>query len=313
MGATFHKAVLAELSTKFLVTNPDGIYVDCTLGGGGHSSLILQKLSSNGFLIGLDADSDAIKNASEKLKGLNNKFLSKRFYDQLDVVLHELDRFPVDGVLYDLGISSFQIAETDRGFTYQADAPLDMRFDQSQRLTAANVLNTYPLETLERIIRDYGEDFFWKQIAGKIVQQRSIKTIQTTKELADIVQSVIGERNLAKSLARVFQAIRIEVNHELERLEKSLEVSFQYLKQQGRLVAISYHSLEDRIVKEFFRYKALDCICPDDLPACICDKESEMQILTRKVVKPSMDEIRSNPRARSARLRAAEKIVPFKN
>lgn len=312
MEATFHKAVLAEAAVKFLMTNPDGIYVDCTLGGGGHSSLILQQLSPKGFLIGLDADSDAIEDASQKLKGFKNKFVRKIFYDQLDVVLHELGRFPVDGVLYDLGLSSFQVNETSRGFTYQADAFLDMRFDQSQKLSATQVLNTYPLESLQRIIREYGEDLFWKPIAEKIVQQRSIKALQTTNDLVEIVRSVIGEKNLTKSLARVFQAIRIEVNQELKRLEESLELAFQYLKQHGRLVAISYHSLEDRIVKEFFRFKALDCVCPDDLPECICDKESEMRILTHKVVRAPLDEIRSNPRARSARLRAGEKIVPFK-
>lgn len=313
MEAIFHNAVLADESIELLVTNPDGIYVDCTLGGGGHSSLILRQLSTKGVLIGLDADGDAVENASQKLKGFKNKFLHKIFYDQLDVVLHELDKFPVDGILYDLGLSSFQVDETSRGFSYQVDAPLDMRFDQGQKLTAAGVLNTHPLEALQRIIREYGEDLFWKPIAEKIIQQRSIKSVQTTNDLVEIVRSVIGEKNLAKSLARIFQAVRIEVNQELQRLEKSLELAFQYLKKHGRLVAISYHSLEDRIVKEFFRYKALDCICPDDLPECICDKESEMRILTRKVVKPSTDEIRSNPRARSARLRAAEKIIPFTN
>lgn len=311
MDNVYHQPVLADVAVGYLVTNSDGIYVDCTLGGGGHSDLILQKLSSKGFLIGLDADRDAIENSNEKLKGYNNKALRQIFFDQLDVVLHELKEYPVDGFFYDLGLSSFHVDRVGRGFSYQVEVPLDMRFDQGQKLTAAEVLNEYELDSLERIIREYGEEKYWRAIAAKIVKNRTAAKLRTTRELVEIVRSVVGERKLQKSLARVFQAIRIEVNKELERLEKSLDLAFQYSKEGARIVSISYHSLEDRIVKEFFRYKALDCICPDDLPECVCDKVAEMRILTRKVITPGADEIRSNPRARSARLRAAEKIVPF--
>jgi 16S rRNA (cytosine1402-N4)-methyltransferase len=313
MKETYHQPVLAEETIKHLITDSGGIYLDCTVGGGGHSRLILESLSTKGFLIGLDADMDAIKSASEKLKGFENKFLRQIFYDQLDVVLHEIDKYPVSGILYDLGLSSYHVDQVNRGFSYQVDAPLDMRFDQNQKLTAADVLNGYPLESLERIIREYGEELFWRQIAARIVTTRSTATFKTTADLVSVIKSIVGERKLQKSLARVFQAIRIEVNKELDRLKSSLETAFHYLKRGGRMVIISYHSLEDRIAKEFFRYKSLDCICPEDLPKCVCDKVAEMQILTRRVVKPGEDEIRRNSRARSARLRAAEKVVEIQN
>jgi 16S rRNA (cytosine1402-N4)-methyltransferase len=308
---TYHQPVLAEESIKYLITNKKGIYVDCTLGGGGHSYSILQQLSSKGFLIGLDADNDAIVHSSEVLKGFKNKFLRQIFYDQLDVVLHEVGKYPVDGFIYDLGISSFHIDEVSRGFSYQVDAPLDMRFDQSQKLSAEKVLNEYPLEALQQIIREYGEELHWRKIANKIIRFRMNAQLKTTMDLVRIVKSIVGEKKSQKSLARVFQAIRIEVNKELDRLKKSLELAFQYGKEGARILTISYHSLEDRIVKEFFRYKALDCICPDDLPECVCDKVAEMKFILKKVIRPEQQEINMNPRARSARLRVAEKIVPF--
>ena len=311
MKKMYHQPVLADESIRYLITNSEGIYVDCTLGGGGHSLLVLQNLSSNGFLIGLDADSDAIAHASEVLKEFKNKLLRQIFYDQLDVVLYETGKYPVDGFFYDLGLSSFHIDEMSRGFSYQVDAPLDMRFDRKQKLTAAKVVNEYPVEALQQIIRDYGEELYWRKIAKRIVQTRINMELKTTMDLVGIVKSVVGEKNLQKSLARVFQAIRIEVNKELDRLKKSLELAFKYGKKGARILVISYHSLEDRIVKEFFRYKALSCICPDDLPECVCDKVSEIKIISRKIIKPDQKEILLNPRARSARLRVAEKIVPF--
>jgi 16S rRNA (cytosine1402-N4)-methyltransferase len=311
MEKAYHQPVLAEVAVEYLVTNLDGVYVDCTLGGGGHSLLILQKLSPRGFLIGLDADLDAIEYSNERLKKFANKSLRQVFYDQLDIVLHELKKYPVEGFLYDLGLSSFQVDRMEKGFSYQVEVPLDMRFDQRQKLTAADILNRYELGSLERIIREYGEEKHWRPIAAKIVRNRAVANFSTTRDLVEVVRSIVGERKLHKSLARVFQAIRIEVNKELERLKTSLELAFQYSKRNARIVTIAYHSLEDRIVKEFFRYKALDCICPDDLPECVCDKVAEMRLLSRKVITPSIDETRTNPRARSARLRAAEKIVPF--
>lgn len=311
MDNAYHQPVLADVAVGYLVTDLNGVYVDCTLGGGGHAHLILEELSSKGFLIGLDADRDAIESSNKRLKEFNNKYLRQIFYDQMDIVLHELKRYPVDGFLYDLGLSSFHVDQVNRGFSYQVEAPLDMRFDQEQKLTAAEVLNEYELESLERIIREYGEEKYWRPIAARIFKNRAAAKLKTTRDLVEIVRSIVGERKLQKSLARVFQAIRIEVNNELERLKKSLELAFQYSREGARIVSISYHSLEDRIVKDFFRYKALDCICPEDLPECVCDKVSEMKLLTRKIITPGIDEVRSNPRARSARLRAAQKIVPF--
>lgn len=313
INRTYHQPVLAGEAIKYLITNIKGTYVDCTLGGGGHSHLILKQLDSEGFLIGLDADADAIKEASRTLREFENKSLRQIFYNQLDVVLYEMDKYPVDGFLFDLGLSSFHVDQKERGFSYQVEAPLDMRFDQRQRLTAADVVNSYPLSSLERIIREYGEEPLWRKSAAEIVRRRAAKAFQTTGDLVSVIKPIVGERKLIKSLARVFQAIRIEVNNELDRLKTALELSFRYLNEGGRIVVISYHSLEDRMVKEFFRYKALDCVCPDDLPICVCDKVSELNILTRRVVQPSREEISGNPRARSARLRTAEKIVPFNN
>ncbi|MFQ5583741.1 MAG: 16S rRNA (cytosine(1402)-N(4))-methyltransferase RsmH, partial [Calditrichia bacterium] len=225
--------------------------------------------------------------------------------------LHEVERYPVNGVLYDLGLSSHHLNHSYRGFAFQAEAPLDMRFNRAQKLTAADVVNEYSQEDLGRIIREYGEESRWRRIAAEIVRRRQETRFETTKDLADLVRNIVGERKVIKSLAKVFQAIRIEVNLELERLKNSLEQAFCYLKEGGRIVVISYHSLEDRITKEFFRYKALSCICPDELPVCVCNKVPEMRILTRKPIKPAEEEIRNNPRSRSARLRAAEKIIPF--
>ena len=310
-GKEYHQPVLLDESIKYLITDLNGVYVDCTLGGGGHSKKILKQLAPGGFLVGIDTDSDALDYSSNVLRKFNNKVLRQIFFDQLDVVVHEVGRYPVDGILYDLGLSSYQLNEFQRGFSFQYDAPLDMRFNQKQKLTAADVLNKYPLEALQKIIRDYGEENNWKKISFEITKKREMTKFQFTRELAELVHKVVGEKRLIKSLAKVFQAIRIEVNKELDRLKKSLEIAFRYLKKGGRIVVISYHSLEDRITKEFFKYKALDCICPDNFPVCVCDKVSEIKLITPKAVFPSEVEIKQNPRSRSARLRAAKKIVPY--
>lgn len=307
----FHQPVLKEQAVEYLIKSKDGVYVDCTLGGGGHSGYILQNTSPDALLVGIDADPDALEYASKRLDRFPNKFLRPAFFDQLEIVLYEAGRYPVDGVLYDLGISSHQVDEDRRGFSFQAEGPLDMRFDRRQTISAASVLNAYSQNDIERIIREYGEERHWRAISREIVKRREIAPFQTTTELSEIVRSIVGERFLNKSLARVFQALRIEVNQELRRLQDSLETAFRFLKQGGRLVVISYHSLEDRIVKDFFREKNLSCVCPPDLPTCVCDKVQEVEILTRRPVVPGEDEIRMNPRSRSAKLRAARKIVPF--
>ena len=311
MGYGFHEPVLGSEVVEYLITDRSGIYMDCTLGGGGHASRILENTNANAILVGIDADADALAYASERLSLFPNKHFRQTYYDQLEIVIYELGKYPVDGILFDLGVSSFQIDVDSRGFSYQSDGPLDMRMDQRQKLTAAHVLNTYSQKDLERIIKEYGEERHWRAIAREVVHRRSTAKITMTKELVDIVRGIVGERFLAKSLARVFQAIRIEVNQELIRLEAALQSAFKLLKMGGRLVVISYHSLEDRIVKQFFKQKRLDCICPPDFPVCMCEKVREMKLLTRKPVTPTPEEIRKNSRARSAKLRAAEKIVPF--
>jgi 16S rRNA (cytosine1402-N4)-methyltransferase len=307
----FHQPVLVDVALKFLIKDKHGIYVDCTLGGGGHSSKILENLSPEGFLIGIDADAEAIDFANNILQDSENKFLKQCYYDQLDGVLIESGRYPVDGILYDLGISSHQVDQNRRGFSFQSDAPLNMRFDQSHGTTAADILNNYSIEELGKVFREYGEEPRWKVIVRNLEKYRMNNKFETTQQLAEIVINLVNPKLVNKSLARVFQALRIEVNNELDGLKKSLNHAFNYLMQGGRLVIISYHSLEDRIVKEYFRYKASECVCPPELPQCVCDKLSELKILTKKIITPTSSEIESNNRARSAKLRAAEKLIPF--
>jgi len=308
---SFHTPVLAETAVDHLITVTDGTYVDCTLGGGGHSELILQRLQSSGKLVAIDADPDAIQFAGTRLKKYTNLKVVRGFFDQIDVLLMEDNSLPVHGFLFDLGISSFQIDQKDKGFSFQLEGPLDMRFNPNQKMTAKKVINTYSAGELEKIFRAYGEERFSRAISKRIVEERKSEVIQTTRQLVDIIKKVIPGHTQVKSLARIFQAIRIEVNQELERLKTGLEHAFNCLDKSGRLVVISYHSLEDRIVKEFFRFKEKDCVCPPDFPKCICQKESELRIVTKKPQKPELSEIKENSRSRSAKLRVAEKIVGY--
>jgi len=309
---SFHSPVLAETAVDLLITAVDGTYVDCTLGGGGHSELILQRLQSTGKLIAIDADPDAIHFAGRRLENYSNLNIVRGFFDQIDVLLMEQDFIPVNGFLFDLGISSHQVNRREKGFSFQVEGPLDMRFNPGQKMTAEKVINSYSVEELEEIFRTYGEERFSRAISTRIVEERKSGVIRTTWQLAEIIKKVTPGRMQVKSLARIFQAIRIEVNQELERLKTGLEMAFNCLDKSGRLVIISYHSLEDRIVKEFFRYRETDCVCPPDFPKCVCQKESELRIITKKPVKPEVSEIRENSRSRSAKLRAAEKLVGYK-
>ncbi|NOQ96735.1 MAG: 16S rRNA (cytosine(1402)-N(4))-methyltransferase RsmH, partial [Calditrichae bacterium] len=275
------------------------------------SELILQRLQSRGILIAIDADPDSIQFAGDRLKNYTNLKMVRGFFDEIDVLLVEENLIPVHGFLFDLGISSYQIDQRDKGFSFQLEGPLDMRFNPDQKMTAEKVINSYSRGELEEIFRKYGEERFSRAISKRIIEERKSEVIQTTRQLVEIIKKVVPGRVQVKSLARIFQAVRIEVNQELERLKSGLEQAFNCLDKSGRLVVISYHSLEDRIVKEFFRFKEKDCVCPPDFPKCICQKESELRILTKKPLKPGLSEIKENSRSRSAKLRVAEKIVGY--
>ena len=306
-----HISVLLNECLEGLAIKENGTYVDCTLGGAGHSSHILKKLSSKGTLIGIDQDNDALRAAKEKLKDYSNvKFVHNNFYN-IDSILTSLDIPNVDGILMDLGVSSYQLDEGERGFSYMKDAPLDMRMDRDRDFSAYDVVNTYSEEDLYRIIRDYGEEKFAKRIAKFIVDRRTDKPIETTLELVDIIKAAIptkARREGPHPAKRTFQAIRIEVNGELAILNKAIEDGVKHLNKGGRMAIITFHSLEDRIVKLKYRELANPCTCPKEFPVCICGKKHLVKIISRKAIEPSKEEVEENPRSRSAKLRVIEKL-----
>lgn len=306
-----HISVLLNECLEGLNIKENGTYVDCTLGGAGHSSHILEKLSSEGTLIGIDQDNDALKAAKEKLRDYSNvKFVHNNFYN-IDSILTSLNIPKVDGILMDLGVSSYQLDEEERGFSYMKDAPLDMRMDRDREFSAYEVVNTYSEEDLYRIIRDYGEEKFAKKIAKFIVDKRADKPIETTLELVDIIKAAIpakARREGPHPAKRTFQAIRIEVNGELAILNKAIEDGVEHLNKGGRMAIITFHSLEDRIVKLKYRELANPCTCPKEFPVCICGKKPLVKIISRKAIEPSKEEIEQNPRSRSAKLRILEKL-----
>ena len=306
-----HISVLLNECHEVLAIKEDGTYVDCTLGGAGHSSHILKKLSSKGTLIGIDQDNDALKAAKEKLKNYSNvKFVHNNFYN-IDSILTSLDIPNVDGILMDLGVSSYQLDEGERGFSYMKDAPLDMRMDRDRDFSAYDVVNTYSEEDLYRIIRDYGEEKFAKRIAKFIVDRRNDKPIETTLELVDIIKAAIpakARREGPHPAKRTFQAIRIEVNGELAILNKAIEDGVKHLNKGGRMAIITFHSLEDRIVKLKYRELANPCTCPKEFPVCVCGRKPLVKIISRKAIEPSKEEVEENPRSRSAKLRVLEKL-----
>lgn len=308
-----HIPVLFREIMEIMAPKPGEFFVDCTLGGGGHSKGFLERTSPNGLLIGIDQDSDALVAARQNLRAYDGRImLVHSNYSNLDKILNDYAPEGVDGILFDIGVSSHQLDEAERGFSYMQDAPLDMRMDQTQSLDAWQVVNTYKEEELQRILKEYGEERWAKRIAQFLVEFRSKKPIDTTGELVDIIKRAIpkGAREEGSHPAkRTFQAIRIEVNDELGVLNRTIQVAAKHLKKGGRLGIISFHSLEDRIVKEQFRYLASDCICPPELPICQCDKVSEVKILTRKPVTASPEELERNSRAKSAKFRAVEKII----
>jgi 16S rRNA (cytosine1402-N4)-methyltransferase len=283
------------------------------LGGAGHAEAIIDLIKPKGFLLGIDQDDVALDAARVRLSRFSqqNFSLVKGNFAELDRIIKDAGLYTVDGILYDLGVSSVQFDRAERGFSYRFDAPLDMRMDQSQKLTAADVVNDYSEEELERIIREYGEERWAKRIAAQIVKRRKIRPVRTTFELVDVIKEAIpaaARRHGGHPAKQTFQAIRIEVNRELEILEKSFRDAVKWLRSGGRLVIISYHSLEDRIAKSVISEFSRGCICPPGLPLCYCGVKPQLKVLTRKAVRPTPDEIAENPRSESARLRAAEKI-----
>lgn len=307
-----HKSVLLYETVDELNIKPDGIYVDGTLGGGGHSYEIAGRLSEGGRLIGIDQDEDAIKAASKRLEPYMDRVtIVRNNYCNMDKVLDELGIDKVDGIMLDLGVSSYQLDAADRGFTYNVDTALDMRMDQRQEITAKDIVNEYSEFDLYRIIRDYGEDRFAKNIAKHIVAARQEKPIETTFELNDIIKAAIPMKVRATGghpSKRTYQAIRIELNKELEVLENSIDMMIDRLKPEGRLCIITFHSLEDRIVKTMFRNNENPCTCPPSFPACVCGKVPKGRVITRKPVVPTDEEINENSRSKSSKLRVFERV-----
>ena len=307
-----HKSVLLYETVDELNIKPDGIYVDGTLGGGGHSYEIAKRLSGGGRLIGIDQDEDAIKAAGKRLEPYMDRVtIVRNNYCNMDKVLDELGIDKVDGIMLDLGVSSYQLDAADRGFTYNVDTALDMRMDQRQEITAKDIVNEYSEFDLYRIIRDYGEDRFAKNIAKHIVAARQEKPIETTFELNDIIRAAIPMKVRATGghpSKRTYQAIRIELNKELEVLEDSIDMMIDRLKPEGRLCIITFHSLEDRIVKIRFKNNENPCICPPSFPACVCGKVPKGRVITRKPIVPTDEEINENSRSKSSKLRVFERV-----
>ena len=306
-----HYSVMLNEVIEGLKINPDGIYVDGTLGGAGHSVEIIKKLE-NGMLIGIDQDKEALKFARQKLNQYSGKFiLVHSNFSHIKEIIKELEYDEVDGVLLDLGVSSYQLDKPERGFSYNHDAHLDMRMNSEQSLTAYEVVNTYSLEELSQIINDYGEDRWHYRIAKFIVEEREKKSIETTFDLVEIIKKAVpkGARKDGPHPAkRTFQAIRIEVNNELGIIENTIRDAVDKLKSGGRIAIITFHSLEDRLVKTTFNDLKTDCICPPEYPICICDHRAVVKVITRKPIVASMKELEFNPRSRSAKLRIAEKL-----
>jgi 16S rRNA (cytosine1402-N4)-methyltransferase len=308
----FHKAVMIEEVLASLNCKRGGIYVDGTVGGGGHAYEILEKTAPDGLLIGIDLDDEALMEAEQRLAGFGRrKILVKGNFTDIAGIMARLNIQCADGILLDLGVSSHQLDKAARGFSFLQEAPLDMRMDRSQSFTAWDVVNNFTEKELEQIIRDYGEERMARRIGRALVKKRNISPIMTTTDLAAIVSGVSGSRHGAQKIhpaTRTFQAIRIAVNNELANLSQAITGGIDVLAQGGRFSVISFHSLEDRIVKNEFRRWERSCICPPRLPVCNCQQKAKIRILTKKPVRPGSAEAAANARARSARLRTAERI-----
>jgi len=310
--AFHHLPVMPEEVIRFMAPKPGGIYIDGTVGGAGHALLILEASSPDGALIGFDRDREALKAAAERLLPFDDRARLKHGnFTGIAETLSEFGIERIDGILLDLGVSSHQLDLAERGFSFLKDAPLDMRMDKSSGVTGADLINTLPERELTRIIRDYGEERWAKRIASFIVREREESPVETTMQLVEIIKAAVPRGAWEERLhpaTRTFQALRIAVNEELASLEKGLDLGVRVLKQGGRIVVISFHSLEDRIVKNSFRRFAHGCTCPRDFPYCVCDNKPLLRVLTNKPVMARETEIDANPRSRSARLRSAERL-----
>lgn len=306
-----HKSVLLEETIAYLNIRPDGIYADGTLGGGGHASEVLKRLGPSGRYIGIDQDADALAAAGERLKPFGDRVTIVRDnYENMGAVLKKLGISQVDGILLDLGVSSYQLDTPERGFSYKTDTVLDMRMDQRQRITAKDIVNGYSESELYRIIRDYGEDKFARNIAKHIAAAREKKSIETTGQLVEIIREAVpakAQMTGGHPAKKTFQAIRIELNHELDVLNRSIDQMIGLLKPGGRFCIITFHSLEDRIVKNSFRRNENPCTCPPNFPVCVCGKVSRGRVVTKKPVLPGEEELTENKRAKSAKLRVFER------
>lgn len=308
--ANGHLPVMLQECIEGLQIKSDAVIIDGTLGGGGHSRQILQQLGPEGKLIGIDKDEDAIERCQEKLGQFDNKILVRDDFKNIKGILKELGIEKIDGALLDLGVSSYQLDEQERGFSYNQDAPLDMRMDRRQQLSAWQVVNEYPEEALRSILRDYGEEKFAHRIAQNMVAARKIAPIETTGQLAKLVEQSIPKKTWAgkgSPCKRTFQAIRIEVNGELKELKQTVEDFIDVLGPRGRLAVITFHSLEDRIVKNAFKEAMDPCICPKDFPVCVCGRVSKGKVVTRKPILPTPQEMEKNKRSKSAKLRIFER------
>jgi 16S rRNA (cytosine1402-N4)-methyltransferase len=309
-----HKPVLLLECIKYLDIKPDGTYIDCTLGGAGHSVEIFKTLNKNGTLIGIDQDLFAITTSHERLRQTNSQarlILANKNFKLIKSICLENGIHGVDGILADLGVSSHQLDEAERGFSYQKDAPLDMRMDRTSPLNAEIIVNEYTEDQIKGIIRDYGEEKWASRIASFIVKARRDRRISSTAELVDIIKAAIpssARREGPHPAKRTFQALRIAVNNELGILSQTIDDAVSILKPGGRLCIITFHSLEDRIVKNEFKKKANPCTCPRQFPVCVCGNKPQLKLITGKPVLPSPEELEENPRARSAKLRVAEKV-----
>ena len=307
MTMPIHKPVLLSEAVEALQAQPGKRYVDCTLGSGGHAAAILANILPGGQLLGIDADPKSIETAKNKLADYTESItIINDNFTNLETICRESNFLPVHGILFDLGFSSTQLEVSERGFSFQHDGPLDMRFSPAQELTAADIINTIPEDELGQIIKNYGEERYSRRIARHIIKSRPINS---TRQLATAVEKAIGSRRgKIHPATRTFMALRILVNHELENLAAALEQTIVCLKNQGRLVVISYHSLEDRIVKQFMQRESKECLCPPGIPVCQCGHTPSLKIISKKVITPSLTEMKSNPRSRSAKLRVAERL-----